>query len=261
MSQISPISEALGLCPRHGDQPLGDLAAGSRQQRARGFVGNQRALVHHQHAVRQQQRLGHIVGYHHGCQPEAFVQLAHLAAQRVAGDRIERAEGLVHDQELGLPRQRARHADPLALPAGEFVGHALCQRGIEFDQPQQFSDPFRRQLVAGKARADRDILGDAEMREQPDALEHIADAAAQAGRLEAGDILAAEQHAPARRLDQRVDHLQQCRFARARGADQRHEAAGFDRAADAGYRYRLAIGAGRPVKHEQRLRGRHTPVP
>ncbi len=46
------------------------------------------------------------------------------APSLIAGDGIERAEGLVHQQHAWPRRQRPRHADALALAAGKRIGHA-----------------------------------------------------------------------------------------------------------------------------------------
>ena len=45
------------------------------------------------------------------------MQRAHPAAQRIAGNRVERAEGFVHQQDMRFCRERPGHPDPLALPA------------------------------------------------------------------------------------------------------------------------------------------------
>ena len=45
------------------------------------------------------------------------MQRAHALAQSITRDRIKRAERLVHQQQLWLVRQRASHADTLALAA------------------------------------------------------------------------------------------------------------------------------------------------
>ena len=116
------------------------------------------------------------------------MQVAIVVAERIAGEGIERAERLVHQHDARLCGQRARDADALALAAGEFVRKAVAVlRAIEPHQVEQFVDP-RGDLRRGRAeqfRRDADIAGDADMRKQPAALEHIADAAAQADRIDA----------------------------------------------------------------------------
>ena len=45
-----------------------------------------------------------------------------LVLQPVAGDRVDGAERLVHQQHGRVGRQRPGHADALPLAAGELVG-------------------------------------------------------------------------------------------------------------------------------------------
>jgi hypothetical protein len=107
--------QPLGLPPRHVDQGAhGRSAPATHQRPAR--VGADAAVDQHDDPVGEQQRLGHVVGDHQVVRPSAVVQGAVGAAERVAGDRIERAERLVHQHQLRLGRQRAGDADPLRWP-------------------------------------------------------------------------------------------------------------------------------------------------
>ena len=56
--------------------------------------------------------------------PELAVQRAVILAERVAGERIERAERLVHQHDLRPGGERAGDADALALAAGQLRGKA-----------------------------------------------------------------------------------------------------------------------------------------
>ena len=49
-------------------------------------------------------------------------QLQQFAAQVLRRQHVQRGEWLVHEQDLRLDHQRARKADPLPHPAGEFLG-------------------------------------------------------------------------------------------------------------------------------------------
>ena len=134
-------------------------------------------------------RLGHVVGDHDRGQPELAVQRAIIVAERVAGEGIERAERLVHQHDARLCGERPRHADALALAAGKFMRQAVAVlRAVEPHQIEQFVDPRGdlRRRRAEQLRRDADIAGDAHMRKQPAALEHIADAAAQPDRIDRG---------------------------------------------------------------------------
>ncbi len=90
----------------------------------RGEVGHDLAALQ-QHDVRGQvERLVQIVGH----QQHRLVQPLEQCAQHVlhfrAGQRVQCSEGLIHQQQLGLGRKRARQADTLALSAGKLVGQA-----------------------------------------------------------------------------------------------------------------------------------------
>ena len=73
--------------------------------------------------------------------PQLVVQRAVVLAQRVAGQRVERAERLVHQHHVGAGGQRAGDADALALAAGELVRQARAIAGVEAHQVQQLVDP------------------------------------------------------------------------------------------------------------------------
>ena len=49
------------------------------------------------------------------------LQTEYLGLQLVADDRVDRAERLVHEQDVGIDRETARHPDALLLPAGELA--------------------------------------------------------------------------------------------------------------------------------------------
>ena len=114
--------------------------------------------------------------------PSRCVQGAVVVAERIAGEGIERAERLVHQDDARPRRQRPRDADALALAARQLMRQAVAVlAALEPDQIEQFVDP-RGDLgrrYALQFRRDPDIVGDAHMRKQPAALEHVADAAAQ----------------------------------------------------------------------------------
>ena len=72
------------------------------------------------------------------------LQPQELLLQPVAHDRVDGAERLVHQQHQRVGGQRAGHADPLPLAAGELVRVALgvaCR--VEPDQLEQLVDPGR----------------------------------------------------------------------------------------------------------------------
>jgi len=81
------------------------------------------------------------MGDHHRGQPQPGVQGAVVVAERVAGERIERAERLVHQDDFWAGRKRACDADALALAAGQFVRKAIAVlRAVEPHQVKQLVD-------------------------------------------------------------------------------------------------------------------------
>jgi hypothetical protein len=58
-----------------------------------------------------------------------------MVAQLLANFRIERAEGFIKEQHLGLVRQSARHGNALLLAARELRRQALIH-ALEGHQPQ-----------------------------------------------------------------------------------------------------------------------------
>ncbi len=85
------------------------------------------AAAHHHDAVREQHGFHHVVSDHHGGEPHRVVKVAHLRAERIARDRIERAERLVHQQDRGLRGERARDADALLLAHRERAQAGACR--------------------------------------------------------------------------------------------------------------------------------------
>src|SRR5882724_5175647 len=98
-------------------------------------------------------------------------------------------------------------------------------RAVEPHQIEQLIYPrgdLRRQRAEQFWR-DADIAGDAEMREQPTALEYVADAPAQSDRVDVAHVLAFDRDAAAIGLDQPVGQPQQRRLSRAGAADDGEE--------------------------------------
>ena len=163
-----------------------------------------------------------------------------LVLQARAGQRVERAERLVHQQHLRLHRQRAGDADALLHAAGD-LARALVRRRRQADQRERRVGA-RLQLGAALGRAEHaldaevDVLEAGQPRQQRMVLEH--DGALRAGP---GDLaVGAQQHA-VRRPGQPGDQVQQGRLAAARVADQRDELALRDAQVDVAQRLEAAL--------------------
>ena len=69
-----------------------------------------------------------------GDEDDRLVQLGlnpgHLALKLAAHEGVDGAEGLVHEEHLGIGRQGPGHSDPLGLTSGELVGVAPGQVAV-----------------------------------------------------------------------------------------------------------------------------------
>src|SRR5215207_8543604 len=90
-------------------------------------------------AVRQQDRFADVMGHEDdglaGLHPELLDQEVHF----VTGERIERAERLIHQDDLGIEREAAYDAGALLHAAGELAGK-LGLEAFETDFHQQGLD-------------------------------------------------------------------------------------------------------------------------
>src|SRR5207245_4864204 len=98
------------------------------------------AAVKYGDPIRHRERLGLIVSdVHHG-DAEPLMQLPDLELHLLAQLFVERAQRLVHEDQLRLEHQRARHRDPLLLAAGELRRPPLAEAG-ELHHAQRALDP------------------------------------------------------------------------------------------------------------------------
>ena len=143
------------------------------------------------------------------------LQAQELVLQAVTGDRVDRAEGLVHEHHRRVGRQRACDADALRLATRQLLGIAVAVLGrVESDEVEQLVGACAGALrVPAEQAGDRaHVLGDRLMGEQPDALDDVADASAQLVGVDVGDVLAVEDDAAGRRFDHAVDETQRRRL-------------------------------------------------
>ena len=127
------------------------LAARARARERHLDLGDDaaRARRHHDHAVGQVERLLDVVGHE---QRRARLRLERLGEPRLhlrAGERVERGEGLVEQQQRPAGEERAQEGDALAHAAGELVGG----RALEARQAEALEE--RRRAAARLAAAAR----------------------------------------------------------------------------------------------------------
>ena len=144
------------------------------------------------------------------------------SCSRAAHDRVDGGERLVHQHHGRVGGQRAGHADPLALAAGELGRVSVEQLAVEVEDPSELVD-----AGAGAAsshptrwapwRCSAGSCGAAAGR----VLDDVADAPAKLHRVLLEHVRAVEHDPPSGRLDQPVDHLERRGLAAARRPDER----------------------------------------
>ena len=154
-----------------------------------------RALLEDQDPVAELDRLVDVVGDADDRLAQLALDGEQLVLQPLAGDRVDRAERLVHQDHGRVGGQAAGHADALLLPAGELAGVAVAVLlRVEADQLEQLVDPLGDPagVPAEQLGHDRDVLGHRHVREQAAALDHVADRAPQLVGALAAHVLVAD---------------------------------------------------------------------
>ncbi len=142
---------------------------------------------------------------------QLLLESEELVLQTLPRDRVDSAERLVHQHDLGVGPQRPGDADALRLASGKLLGIAVAELlGLHADHVEQLVDPCGDALLVPleHLRHGRDVLRDRLVREESDLLDDVADPAAQLIGVDVGDVLPVEQDATAGRLDHPVDQAQ-----------------------------------------------------
>ena len=153
------------------------------------------APVHDRDPGGETQRLLDVVGHEDDRFRGRLVNARELGLQGIAGDRVDRGEGLVHQQQLGIGGERAGDADPLLLAARQLMRvFAAIDHRVEAEQFEQLADPVAhlRPRPFQQPRHGGDVVLDRPMRKQTDRLDGIADPPAQRFGRNAGHVLAAD---------------------------------------------------------------------
>ena len=204
------------------DEVLDELVGGLGEDPFGGVVlDDLGALAEHDDPVAELHGLVEVVGDDDHRLAHLVLDADELVLQALAGDRVDRSERFVHEQDGWVGGERPGHSHALLLAAGELLGIAvLVHLGIEADEVEQLVDAgVDPGLVpAEHAGHQGDVLGDAHVREEAAGLDDVADAAAQLVPVDRGDVLVAEHDAAVAGLDEPVDHLQRRGLPAARGA-------------------------------------------
>ena len=130
----------------------------------------------HGHPVPEPDRLPHVVGHEEHGQPALAADPVQLLVQQVAGHRVERTERLVHEQHVGVLRERAGERYPLAHAAGELVW-PLAAEPAEVHGLEEFRSPLTALGFGHALGAQRelDVARGGEPGKQASFLEHHRD--------------------------------------------------------------------------------------
>mmetsp|Transcript_1026 Transcript_1026/g.2612 ORF Transcript_1026/g.2612 Transcript_1026/m.2612 type:complete len:216 (+) Transcript_1026:400-1047(+) len=160
---------------------------------------------------------------------QACTQLAQLRAQLAAQRDMQRREGLVQQQHLGLAGQRPGQGHALLLAAGQRGRPAVGQR-LEAEAVDQRVDPcgvVGLQPAPPAGQPEGNVLPHAEVREEGIVLEQVAHASGFGCQIDAGrgvqQRVAVQPHVAGTHPQQPGHGPQGQRFAGARRAVQRDE--------------------------------------
>ena len=104
----------------------GDIVVGRGDEDVLGAADlHDPAVAHHGDPVAEPHGLVQVVGDEDDGLLQRLLQLQQLVLHIAADQRVERAEGLVHQQQIGVGGQRAGQAHALLHTAGQLVGPGL----------------------------------------------------------------------------------------------------------------------------------------
>src|SRR5262249_26742495 len=217
---------------------------------------------HDRHAIREIDCLLHVVGHEdHGLR-RALPDAQQFGLHEAAGLGVERAERLVHQQDLRIEGERARNRGALPHAARQLRGVAVLE-AIEPDQVDEGLRPLLAFLPrkSHSLQAVEHIAAHCLPRKQREMLKD--DAAIRAGR---GDRLALDEDRAGLRREETADEIEQRRLAAAGGSEQRYELTRADVERDLLEREhrpagRRAIAMAHAIDDDLRLRHGLQPLP
>jgi hypothetical protein len=144
--------------------------------------GNNAASLQQDDAGSEEKRFAKIVSDKDDGFAKAAGEGAKFALKFGAGDGIECAEGLVHQQDGGIGGEGASDADALALAAGKFARAAMGELArVEANEMEHFINASRDAggLPSFQSGNEGNVLRDGEMREEACILDDVTNAAAE----------------------------------------------------------------------------------
>ena len=222
--QRQPLEAAVGA-----HEVLHELVLGVGEQLGgRGVLGQLSALAQDGDVVAHLDGLVDVVGDEDDGLADLALEAQELVLEPLAVDRVDGPEGLVHEHQRRVDGKRPRHADALALPAGELGGVAVARVGRQRHQLEQLVHALGDAALVPAQQLGHggDVVGHGEMREQADLLNGVADVAAQLGGGAVLHALAVDEDVALGDVDHAVDHAHGGGLAAAGGADQHADLAG-----------------------------------
>jgi len=100
------------------------------------------AQIHHSHAVADVANHAEIVGNEDIGEAELVLEFFQQVDDLGLNGDIQRGDGLIADDQVGIDGQGTGNADALALTARKFVRVTIDKIGVEADDFQQFLNPI-----------------------------------------------------------------------------------------------------------------------
>ena len=138
---------------------LGDRARSRQGDRVDGLDAPGRG-AHHHDAIRQRDGLFQVVGHEHHRAPQLGPDLEQVVLHEIARLHVERAERLVHQDDLGVVDHRHGQRHPLAHAARQLMRMIALEAG-EADPRDPLGHPRARRVGVDPTKQERqtDVLG------------------------------------------------------------------------------------------------------
>ncbi len=149
--------------------PVAGAGQGHVKRLPQGAIG-----VQAQNAVGEDQRLIHVIGYHHGGALFGAPDRLNLCRHIGAGQGIQRRQRLIQQQDFGPHRQSTGHRHPLAHAPGQFRRAAVTGMGQadHLDIAVHLGNPFGLGALVGGINGQLDIARHRQPRHQRVGLKH-----------------------------------------------------------------------------------------
>lgn len=184
-------------------------------------------LAHHGNPVAQAHSFVNVVRDDYDGLLHSLLEGEELVLQVESGDRVNRAERFVHEQDRRVRCQGARNPDSLTLAPGKLMRIAITELGS--GQPDEFQHLVNTVIGCGfvplqESTDRRNVLSNRQMRKQSDLLDDVSNPEAQFPKWHCHDVATIDADCAGRWFLEAVDHAHSRGLAAARRA---HEDADF----------------------------------